>query len=50
MLPVSAGPDVMSGSADGSLPAETEAGGDTQAEREGANGPQRSSEGGGGQP
>lgn len=50
MFSLSAGSDVMSGTADGGMPAETEAGGDAKAEREGANGPQRSSEGRGGQP
>lgn len=45
---LSAGPDVLSDTADGGMPAETEAGGDAETEREGANSSQRSSEGGGG--
>lgn len=45
-----AGPDVLSDSADGGLPAETKAGGDTEAERARADGPQGGSEGRGGQP
>lgn len=48
MIPVSAGPDVLSGAVDGGMPAETEAGGDAETEREGANSSQRSSEGRGG--
>lgn len=48
--PCAAGPDVLSDSADGGLPAEAEAGGDTEAERARADGTQRGPEGRGGQP
>lgn len=50
IFPVCAGPDVLSDSADGGVPAQTQTGGDAEAERERANGPQRSPEGGGGHP
>lgn len=42
---VCAGSDVLSDSADGGVPAETQAGGDAEAEGEGAHSSERSTEG-----